>query len=420
MIYSSKNNRGGFGKYLFNLNYLSWLLLVFWICFLGVQVQLQWLPLRFAPSDLILFVFLMVTLLTGKFNFESFITKDLLLLLLVFTVSGFIALIRLQFLSFYTVINKYFGLVILILSFFFIKNVIKGSKVLLQKSLEIFVLTGGFLNLFYIVLEYLLGSNSNIKSVLLYGGLRLRGLLVDPNAYGGFLVIVFFLCLPLLINEKTKIKKVFYFIVLLSSFFGLVLTASRSAYFAFVAGSFVVLLLGKKLKKYIAYVFIIFVLSFLFLYIFVPDTFSFLIARITSMITILARLEVINTGLNLFVQSPLVGVGLGYYYELSRLSFAFPGGIIIHNTYVWILVETGVIGFLVFFFFVFHVLQTNFRLIQKFKKSQQDLFYIAIGIFSAIIAMCIFAVGIEAFYQRYLWMLFAFLDSVIQISKKGV
>ncbi len=417
MIYSFKNNKGRFGKNLFDIGYLSWILLVIWICFLGVQIQLLWLPFRFAPSDLVLFVFMIMVLLTGKINFESFITKDLLLLLLVLTVSGFVALIRLQVLSYYTVINKYFGFIILILSFFFIKNVIKGSKVLLQKSLEIFVLTGGFLNLFYIVLAYLPGNNSNIKSVLLYGELRLRGLLVDPNAYGGFLVTVFFLCLPLLINEKIKFKKIFYFIVFLSSFIGLVLTTSRSAYLAFVAGSFAVLLLGKKLKKYIAHIFLMFVLSFLFLYIFVPDTLSFLIARITSVSQVLSRLELIEIGLNLFAQNPLLGLGLGYYYELSRLSF---GDAIIHNTYIWILVETGIIGFLIFFFFVVHVLQTNIRLIRKFARCQKELYYIAVGIFSVIVAMCVFALGIEALYQRHLWMLFAFLDNIIQIGKRGV
>jgi len=49
-----------------------------------------------------------------------------------------------------------------------------------------------------------------------------------------------------------------------------------------------------------------------------------------------------------------------------------------------------------------------------------DVIFIAVGIFSAIMAMYIFAIGIEAFYQRHLWMLFAFLESIVQIGKKGV
>lgn len=414
-INANMNQKKYFSRDFPNLVYFNWILLVLWVCFLGVQIESRILPFRFSPSDFFMFLFWVINLLNRKVTFKSFITVDLLLILMIFTISTSIALFKAQSFLVYTVINKYIGFLILVFSFFFIANVIRDSKLFLQKILRIFVLTGGILNAIYIMLSFVFPVNVNLKKTLLYSywPSRLRGLLIDPNAYGGFLTIVFFLCLPLLINEKVKSKKILYSIILFSSLFGVVLTFSRSALLGFFVGSIIMIIFTyAELKKYIYFLITSSILSLFFLYVSNPVLYRTMLDFMKRSNTVTSRFNFIISGLELFSRNPIIGIGSGIYFALN--------GAIIHNTYIWILVEMGVIGLLCFVFFIFHVLQTNIQLIRKFKKSHKDLFYITVGLFCAIISMCTYGIGIEFLYQRYLWMLFALLQALLVIYKKEV
>jgi O-antigen ligase len=390
---------------------LNWILLVLWIYFLGVQIELKFLSFRFAPSDFFMVIFWALNLLNRKVNLESFISSDLILMLLVFTISSSIGLLRTQTLLTYTIINKYVGLLILIFSFFFIKNVIKDSEPTFKRTLSVIVFSGGMLNILYIFLLLVFPGSSIVRNTLLYGQSRLRGLLVDPNAYGGFLSIIFLLGLYLLIEEKNRNKKIIYSVICITTFIGIILTFSRSALLGFFVGLIIATYFYKELRKYFFVALCVFVLCLLS-YLNKTATFKDIVYFLMRPNTIKARLDFIVSGLELFSKHPIFGIGLGSYFAIT--------GVIIHNTYIWFLVEMGTVGFFILILFLLHILQTNISLIKNLRKTSQDLFSVAVGLFSAILAVLVYGVGIEFLYQRYLWLFFALLQALLVIYKKEV
>lgn len=75
-------------------------------------------------------------------------------------------------------------------------------------------------------------------------------------------------------------------------------------------------------------------------------------------------------------------------------------GIQIHATPLWLLVETGIIGALLFAAFFFAVVRA---LLWRQGKWEKDP--VLIGIAAAIIVVGAASVGTEILYQRYLWFL---------------
>jgi hypothetical protein len=66
-------------------------------------------------------------------------------------------------------------------------------------------------------------------------------------------------------------------------------------------------------------------------------------------------------------------------------------------------VETGLLGFAVFAGLIYRAMK-NYLVVLRADRGEWSL---TMGAFSAFVAMLVFALGIEAFYQRHLWLLLA-------------
>jgi len=82
------------------------------------------------------------------------------------------------------------------------------------------------------------------------------------------------------------------------------------------------------------------------------------------------RLEIWGHGLRMWESSPFVGIGTGNFQILSLTqdgSTVFAGKYGMHSLYMWLIVETGVIGSILFFMFVFSFMITrNNRNVKQF------------------------------------------------------
>ena len=109
------------------------------------------------------------------------------------------------------------------------------------------------------------------------------------------------------------------------------------------------------------------------------------------------RISDLERGVAISQEFPLLGVGLGNYvqhFQASEPNLSFWRYEPIHNVYLLILVETGIIGFTLFMAFLFFLLRQAYK---KLKKSL-ELAYVA----SAILAVSFLVL---MFFDHYLWTL---------------
>lgn len=106
------------------------------------------------------------------------------------------------------------------------------------------------------------------------------------------------------------------------------------------------------------------------------------------------RWQTILRGIELWAQSPWLGVGLGVFIESSTQWFSQP--IVIHSTPVWILTEFGIIGLAVFCIIFLYIIIQIFR--SHFKTHLQRSIIVVVASFF------IFGLVHDIFYQRIFWL----------------
>jgi O-antigen ligase len=137
------------------------------------------------------------------------------------------------------------------------------------------------------------------------------------------------------------------------------------------------------------------------------------------------RLILWDTAWNLFVHSPIIGVGWGNFVEiygsyLSSFPWIPPGVFEAHNIYLQFLAETGVVGFTVFFLFIFRAWRQGLRQL----RFARDVFDKALGfgVLGAIITMLVHGI-VDFLFQAsnqfgtLFWALVALL--VVSVRLQG-
>ena len=104
--------------------------------------------------------------------------------------------------------------------------------------------------------------------------------------------------------------------------------------------------------------------------------------------------ESMTRALDLWLQSPVMGAGLGVFIEKSPLWFGHP--LVIHNTPLWILAEFGIVGVAVFGWTFFDLVRSTFKLYTTRPACR------VLGIL--LIGFAGFCLAHEIFYQRIFWL----------------
>lgn len=183
--------------------------------------------------------------------------------------------------------------------------------------------------------------------------LRAYGTFPHPNILAGFFLSAFFVSIYLLKKLK-KIFKLIPFLTIIFSFLSLVLTFSRVTILLFVF-SFLILGLNWLRKKKILFSFYPFLLIERFFSLFSSGNSSFL-----------DRQNLLKSSIPLIKENFLKGTGLGRYvlFMGERAPLTTYGLFLlqpVHNIFVLLFVEFGLVGFLYLLYFLFALFREYFR-----------------------------------------------------------
>lgn len=234
------------------------------------------------------------------------------------------------------------------------------------------LIVAGIVNGFFSLLQVATGSffmpGTPDRSISTEGLNRANGLYDDPNYLGLFLVCLW----PFLFTKKFKYKKIIFL------FFGIIilLTFSRATAIIFVIQLVLFLYLKTKNKFYflLKTTSILFSLSFI-IFVFNPMGLATRFLTVGSLVegndgsydnSTAERLDVFFAGIKMFKDYPWFGIGYGNFQHFSSFYMDFsPRAVVAHNTYITILAELGIIGFLIFIAIIYFI----FKIVKKTKDS---------------------------------------------------
>lgn len=110
------------------------------------------------------------------------------------------------------------------------------------------------------------------------------------------------------------------------------------------------------------------------------------------------RFETGIVALTLWLREPFLGAGLGGFPH--SLTEAGKAAEVIHNTYLWILTEMGVVGFIIFTAFFAAILRALWR-----RRREDGDSRLAVAALAMMLVFAGVAMGMEAMYQRHLWFI---------------
>lgn len=214
---------------------------------------------------------------------------------------------------------------------------------------------------------YLLGEphldifNREVARTVVAGGgrfLRAYGTFVHPNVLGAFLTISFLCAIYLFIKNKNKKIEPLFFIILFCLVMGLLLTFSRAAWLvSFLMTLFLLFFEWKKNKfsEKLKLLLVTLLTSIIFL---VPIFYCVIFPKLylsSSEPAIQSRMDDLKLGWQNIKDSPFFGVGLGQpVYSGQRQP--------IHNLYLLIASETGLVGLILFLLFIISIIRNSFKI----------------------------------------------------------
>ncbi|HSA84490.1 MAG TPA: O-antigen ligase family protein [Patescibacteria group bacterium] len=261
-----------------------------------------------------------------------------------------------------------------------------GIGVIGQSCLAIaqFIKQGSLGGIFYWLGERLFtGSTPGIANVSLNGELILRpyATFSHPNILAGFLLIVMTALLFTMPLVK-RVEKAVWFVALLFGSSALLLTMSRVAFLLWTGLLVVVFLrhVQRLLVRFlIAGALLILFVSFL---VATPLGSRFLQTSFTEE-ALVQRGDLMRASGELFLQQPIIGIGFGNFLpELATIATPLPLHAYlqpVHNIFLLILSETGIVGIGVFVWFLTQTYKRLFSLIRKKQALFPRLFVVLLS-----------------------------------------
>ncbi|PYT96171.1 MAG: hypothetical protein DMG38_24900 [Acidobacteria bacterium] len=393
-----------------------WMALLGWVAALSVQYEA--LPdFRLALSDLFVPA-LALTLLFGKtaagdkkLEKRTSLPALIAIFAFVFIVLGTtVTYFRLGTIPRWTWLNKDIGLLDLMVCFFAITRLVDSAEKR-NTVVSVFVVSGAALNILALAggfARYFLG----IPNVMMYGSIsmRLAGLMANPSAYGGFISCVLLIQLCLLFGESTLLRLPRWAQGANAALLGVgcFMTISRGSLLGLIAGLLALVafyrkkaavqLMGLALSTVLIVVLLIYWRG---LTADVSDDFWTVVFGET---TIQDRMDANRAALDMLFESPtnpIIGSGVGTFLARSEQKLGFE--LIIHNEFLWLLVETGVVGFVLFSAMMLRALR-NCLYVARARSGDSA---IAVGILCGIVGILAWIQAGEGLWHRHVWLLLA-------------
>jgi O-antigen ligase len=228
-------------------------------------------------------------------------------------------------------------------------------------------------------------------------------MLLDPNAYGGLLVMTLVIIEGSAHGPGALFQKTGLIAARLTLGLGILFTFSRSAWSALGLS----MLVFAALRPWrVARLFLGGLLCSPFLIVMLGRRFVPIFEEMASRPKqVQGRFDLIHDALAAFARHPLFGGGIG--------SFRLGEGSIAHNSAMWFLADFGIAGLTVFLGFLGWFFIKGWSAYRSSPERERPL---TLALLLAHTAMLGLAMGIEAFYQRHWWLVFGMIASSYSLT----
>jgi putative inorganic carbon (HCO3(-)) transporter len=357
--------------------------------------------LNFAPADVVLL--LMVVLAGGQLRYSKPVWSFWHFAIAgTFAMGSLVAVLRFGKLEQYELLNKDAGLLLPLLSYAAITSSIADWGDL-RRILRVFTVSVVIENIVAVaafLLAYFFGLPNPFAR---YGGLRLSGVLLDPNAYGGLLVAALVICEGASWGRAPLFRPATLWICRVTLGLGILFTFSRSAWMALATA--LALLAALQIRLALRLI-LASAIGAVGLFVFMGHRFIPMFEEMASRPKqVQGRFDLIQDALTAFSSHPFVGGGIG--------SFRLFEGEVAHNTAMWFLADFGIVGLTVLLGFLGWFFVKGWYAYRVAPVRVQPL---VLGLLLAHTAMLGLAMGIEAFYQRHWWLVFGLIASSYSLA----
>lgn len=244
------------------------------------------------------------------------------------------------------------------------------------KTFSLFLSISSILAFLMALSQFLFGTDfqkQRLYSLNDLGSMQSKGFFTHHLTFAGVMGLTFLFILPHFLKEKKKIL----LLGAISALFSLLLSQSRGYYFALFFSLFIIV---KKNKKYLGVFISIFSLFLLILLFFNLGNFY---TRTKDLLTFknpsfAERFYLTKISLEIFLKSPIIGVGPGNFEDFSeKLKEKYEEKIIYpdkigfrtkchsHNSFTMLLAESGLMGLLTFIMFFTSIFKTILKIEDK-------------------------------------------------------
>jgi putative inorganic carbon (hco3(-)) transporter len=357
--------------------------------------------MNFAPADCLLLLVLIFAAGQLKYIKPAWTFWHYGIALTLLT-GSLVAALRFGTLSRYELLNKDAGLFLPFLSYAAITSCATEWQDV-RRILRVFTLSVVIQNVVAVggyLAAYFYGVNDPFVR---YGGLRLSGVLLDPNAYGGLLVAALVIVEGGSWGPAPLFRGAALWISRLTLCLGILFTFSRSAWVGLGLG----LCLFFAVKTLVASRLVLAgLMGAPFMLVLMGRRFVPMFETMASRPKqVQGRFDLIHDAIAAFAGHPLLGGGIG--------SFRLGEGEVAHNSAMWFLADFGLVGLTVFLGFVGWFFVKGWFAYRFAPTREQP---VALALLLANAAMFGLAMGIEAFYQRHWWLVFGLIASVYSLA----
>jgi Lipid A core - O-antigen ligase and related enzymes len=251
---------------------------------------------------------------------------------------------------------------------------------------------------------------------------RIASTMFNPNNYAAFIVLVSYVFLLIGFYSNKKVKSLMIALFALLSL-NLVLTFTRGAWLSFLASAAIMCVVYNKKLLYFLSVpaaLIIFVKSIRARFI---SIFSF-----TSGANI-TRLKLWQTGMLMIKDSPVLGVGMGnsiyvydsYIEKYPWLALSFPK-YPLHNSYIKVAAETGILGLLTFILMIGYAVYMVYKI---YKNANNVLLKsMSLGFLVSLAGFFIMNLTDDCFFipqvTVFFWLIFSIIVALHYSTKADI
>ena len=273
-----------------------------------------------------------------------------------------------------------------------------------QKKLKTFLWT------FLLVNSYL--AFSAIKNFLVLGQTAVStriggsgGFIGDANDFALALSIALPFSFYLFLSEKKKVLKFVYFLFISLYALGIISTASRGGFITLVF-LFVYFILKSK-QKFVGVLSILLIFALIFL--FTPQEYWQRQMTITSYQqdeSAMGRIGAWKAGIKMFLDRPLLGVGVGGYETAYGVKYGGKSGpwFSAHNAYVQVGAELGFFGILLYLGLMFYV-YAQANSFMKSSREENYLKWVSQGLKAALLAYAVGSFFLSVGHYPHLYLL---------------